>query len=57
MIEWTGLALAACTPASIAFLLFTIANLLPRALAHHKWYQQKFADYPKDRKAIIPFIL
>ena len=57
IIEWTGLALAACTPASLVFLLFTIANLLPRALAHHKWYQEKFADYPKDRKAIIPFIL
>ncbi len=57
IIEWAGLALAACTPAALAFLLFTIANLFPRALAHHKWYLEKFDDYPKDRKAIIPFIL
>lgn len=57
IIEWTGLAIAACTPASLAFLLFTIANLFPRALARHKWYQEKFEDYPKERKAIIPFVL
>lgn len=57
IIEWLGLAIAACTPAAWAFLLFTIANLFPRALAHHQWYQEKFADYPKERKAIIPFIL
>ncbi len=57
IVEWTGLAIASCTPASLAFLVFTIANLFPRALAHHKWYHEKFEDYPKDRKAIIPFIL
>lgn len=57
IIEWAGLAIAACTPASLAFLVFTIANLLPRALAHHRWYNKHFADYPKDRKAIIPFVL
>ena len=57
MIEWAGLALASCSPAALAFLVFTIANLFPRALAHHKWYLNKFEDYPQDRKAIIPFIL
>lgn len=57
IIEWAGLALAACTPAALSFLLFTIANLFPRALAHHRWYKETFADYPKERKAIIPFVL
>lgn len=57
IIEWAGLALASCTPAALSFLLFTIANLFPRALAHHKWYRKNFDDYPKERKAIIPFIL
>ena len=32
-------------------------TLFPRALAHHKWYQEKFNDYPKSRKAIIPGII
>ena len=57
IVEWTGLAIAAHTPATLSFALFTTANLLPRALAHHKWYKEKFADYPADRKAVIPFIL
>lgn len=57
IIEWAGLALASCTPAALAFWLFTIANLFPRALAHHKWYKANFDDYPQDRKAIIPFII
>ncbi|GIQ98336.1 MAG: hypothetical protein CM15mP4_1730 [Candidatus Neomarinimicrobiota bacterium] len=38
----------------IFFALWTIFNLLPRALKHHAWYKDKFSDYPKDRKAIIP---
>ena len=57
IIEWCGLALAACTPAAAAFAIFTIANLFPRALAHHRWYQEKFEDYPIERKAIIPFVI
>jgi 3-oxo-5-alpha-steroid 4-dehydrogenase 1 len=57
IIEWIGLTIAACTPAALAFALFSIANLLPRALAHHAWYKKTFADYPQHRKAIIPFIL
>jgi len=36
------------------FALWTIFNLLPRALKHHAWYKDKFSDYPEDRKAIIP---
>ena len=57
IIEWCGLAIAACTPAALAFAMFTIANLLPRAIAHHKWYLNTFENYPKNRKAIIPFVL
>jgi len=57
IIEWCGLALAAMTPAALVFALFTISNLFPRALAHHKWYQQNFDQYPENRKAIIPFII
>lgn len=57
IIEWIGLAIAACTPAALAFAVFSVANLFPRALAHHRWYRQTFAEYPPQRKAIIPFIL
>ena len=57
MIEWFGFALMIGLLAAYSFPIWTIVNLLPRALDHHKWYHQKFADYPKDRKAAIPFVL
>ena len=57
IVEWTGFAIAAWNLAALAFLLWTIANLVPRALAHHRWYKKQFSDYPSDRKALIPFIL
>jgi 3-oxo-5-alpha-steroid 4-dehydrogenase 1 len=30
--------------------------VVPRAISHHKWYKQKFQEYPKERKAILPFL-
>ncbi len=54
---WCGWALMSFTSAGLAFALFTISNLAPRALSHHRWYQENFPDYPKDRKALIPGIL
>ncbi|MBS1107485.1 MAG: 3-oxo-5-alpha-steroid 4-dehydrogenase [Deltaproteobacteria bacterium] len=57
IIEWCGWALATWTWAGAAFAFFTIANLLPRALSHHRWYREKFPDYPRERKAIIPGVL
>ena len=57
MMEWLGFAVMAwCLPA-LSFSLWTTVNLLPRALAHHKWYREQFEDYPKKRKAVVPFIL
>lgn len=57
MIEWFGFALMTwCTPA-LAFAIWTVVNLLPRALHHHRWYKGTFPDYPSNRRALIPFIL
>ena len=54
---WIGWAMMSWTLGGLVFALFTIANLGPRALQHHKWYLQKFPEYPKERTALIPFIL
>ena len=54
--EWIGFAIAAWTFPALAFAVFTFANLFPRAVAHHRWYREKFPDYPKDRTAIIPLV-
>lgn len=57
MVEWAGWAIATRSLAGLAFFLFTVANLLPRALAHHRWYRKTFPDYPPERRAVIPFVL
>ncbi len=57
IVEWIGFALMTwCLPA-LSFAVWTIANLLPRALHHHQWYQNHFENYPENRKAVIPFML
>ena len=59
LLEWTGFAVA-CHPSAAAwsFVTFSAANLIPRAVAHHQWYLDKFQeDYPPlHRKAVIPFV-
>lgn len=57
IIEWTGYACMIGTLPAWSFAIWTFVNLVPRALDHHKWYLQKFTDYPEERKAVIPFVL
>jgi protein-S-isoprenylcysteine O-methyltransferase Ste14 len=57
LVEWIGWAFLTWSLAGLTFAIWTAANLVPRALAHHRWYQRRFSDYPENRKAIIPYIL
>ena len=57
LLEWTGWAMATWSLAGLSFALWTFANLVPRALSNHKWYNEQFPDYPKNRKAILPYLL
>ena len=57
IVEWTGWALATWSLAGLAFALYTTANLAPRAIANHAWYRRQFADYPAERRALIPYLL
>lgn len=57
MLEWTGFAIAAWNAPALSFAVWSICNLLPRTLNHHAWYREYFPDYPKNRKAVIPFLL
>ena len=54
--EWTGWAILTLSFPGLIFVAWTFANLAPRALSHHKWYLETFPDYPKNRKALVPFI-
>jgi 3-oxo-5-alpha-steroid 4-dehydrogenase 1 len=57
MIEWIGFAIMVGSLPAWSFALWTAVNLIPRTLDHHKWYLQKFSNYPKERKAVIPFVI
>ncbi|BBZ00039.1 phosphatidylethanolamine N-methyltransferase family domain-containing protein [Mycolicibacterium fallax] len=57
LIAWTGFALLTWSLAGVVILLITAGNLVPRALATHRWYREKFDDYPAGRRALIPGLL
>ncbi|MGW4632749.1 3-oxo-5-alpha-steroid 4-dehydrogenase [Nocardia sp. NPDC004415] len=57
LIAWTGFALLTWSLAGVVILLITAGNLVPRAFATHRWYKEKFADYPMNRKALIPGVI
>jgi protein-S-isoprenylcysteine O-methyltransferase Ste14 len=54
IVIWTGWAIATWSLPGMAFAVWTIANLAPRARSHHAWYQEYFPDYPPERKALVP---
>ncbi|MFN7973930.1 MAG: 3-oxo-5-alpha-steroid 4-dehydrogenase [Acidobacteriota bacterium] len=57
IVEWCGWAIATWSLAGLSFAVWTIANLLPRALAHHRWYRERFPEYPPERRALVPRLL
>ena len=54
IVEWSGFAVMTWSLPGFAFALWTAANLVPRSLAHHRWYRETFPDYPPGRKAVFP---
>ncbi len=57
IVEWTGFAIACWSLPATAFAVFTFCNTGPRGHQHHNNYLEKFKDaYPKQRKALIPFL-
>ncbi|KAL7852354.1 hypothetical protein SRHO_G00181390 [Serrasalmus rhombeus] len=57
ILEWCGYAMASWSLPAFSFAFFTVCSIGPRAYHHHRYYLEKFDDYPKSRKAVIPFIL
>ncbi len=56
IVEWLGWALLTWSPAGLAFAVWTMTNLVPRARAHHRWYLARFPDYPTGRRILVPGI-
>ena len=57
IVEWIGFALLTWSLPGAAFALWTIANLVPRALWRRDWYRENFGDFPKGRAALVPGLL
>lgn len=57
IVEWIGWAIMTWSLGGLAFAVYTIANLAPRAFSNHRWYVDKFEDYPPERRALVPFVM
>ena len=56
IIEWGGYALLTWSLPALAFFVWTCANLLPRSISNHRWYQRQFPDYPGERRRLVPWL-
>lgn len=57
IISFVGLAVMTWNLGAVFVIAVTAANLIPRALITHKWFNKQFEDYPQQRKAIFPYVL
>ncbi len=56
ILEWCAWALLTWSLAGVSFAAWTIANLAPRARSNLRWYRETFPDYPRSRRALVPFL-
>ena len=57
LLSFTGFAIATWSLGAVFVLVVSAANLIPRALQMHRLYREKFDEYPKERKVLIPYLL
>ncbi|MEP5566345.1 MAG: methyltransferase [Halioglobus sp.] len=57
LLSFTGFAIATWSLGAVFVLVVSAANLIPRAFQVDRWYRDKFPDYPKDRKVLVPFLI
>jgi 3-oxo-5-alpha-steroid 4-dehydrogenase 1 len=57
LVAWAGFAICTWSLAGAFIFLVSVGNLVPRAFATQRWYRERFPDYPRERKALIPYLL
>lgn len=57
LVAWSGFVVATWSVGALFVWAISVANLVPRALQTHRWYRERFEDYPPERRALIPFLL
>ena len=57
-VEWIGFAIMCWSIPGAMYALWVGITLVTTGLSAHSWYLEKFGDeYPKERKAVIPFLI
>lgn len=56
-VSWVAFSILTCSLTSWLFTIVAFAQMTQWALKKHKSYRAEFPEYPKGRKAIVPFIL
>ncbi len=56
LVLWIGFALFTWSPGGVFIFAISAANLVPRAIATHRWYLERFPEYPRERKILLPFV-
>ncbi|CAM4726064.1 unnamed protein product [Leuciscus chuanchicus] len=56
IVQWLGYAVATRSLPTFAFAFFTTCFIGPRAYHHNRYYHEKFKDFPRSRRSLIPFI-
>jgi len=54
---WAGFAICTWSLAGVFVFVISIGNLVPRAFATQKWYRERFPEYPRERKVLIPYVI
>ena len=55
IVEWSGFTMMAWNLPALSFMVWTCANLIPRAKNHYDWNMKNIPNYPKERKIVFPF--
>ncbi|KAJ3352167.1 3-oxo-5a-steroid 4- dehydrogenase [Allomyces javanicus] len=55
-VSWTAVLLLTQSWATLVFIIFAVGQMYLWAVKKHKAYKKEFPNYPKNRKAMFPFI-
>ena len=56
LMMWAGFACFTWGLPGVFIFLISAANLVPRAVDNHRWYRERFDDYPEGRKVLVPYV-
>lgn len=56
LMMWTGFTLFTWSLPGLFILTLSAANLVPRAVETHRWYRERFPEYPRSRRVLVPFV-